>query len=192
MDAFPLPLEAVLVRTGAAKPQKSILVRRAQDGDLRAFEQLYRDHVGHVFAICLRMAGNRRRAEELTQDSFVRAWETLGTFRGESAFSSWLHRVAVNVVLLALRSERRYSSRVESTDDLTRHDRSGNESLPGELADLENAIAQLPGQARIIFVLHDVEGYKHEEIAEFMGLSVGTSKAQLHRARRLLRKMIER
>ena len=191
MDVVPFPLEAVLVHTGAAKPQKSILVQRAQDGDVRAFEQLYRDHVGHIFAICLRMSGNRRRAEELTQDSFVQAWETIGTFRGESAFSSWLHRVAVNTVLLALRSERRYSSRVESTDDLTRHDRSGNEQLPGELSDLENAIAQLPGQARVIFVLHDVEGYKHGEIAEYMGLSVGTSKAQLHRARRLLRKMIE-
>lgn len=178
-------------RLQEASPQIPDLVRRAQSGDVRAFEKIYREHEGRVFAVCLRMIGNNSRAEELTQDVFVRAWEMLATFRGESAFSSWLHRVAVNIVLVSIRSERRYQERVETVDDLERFDRENSLSRPGESLDLETAIAKLPAQARAIFVLHDIEGYRHGEIAKNMGLAVGTTKAQLHRARKLLREALE-
>lgn len=191
MIARPLSVEAVLERTEFGAPHIPDLVRRAQSGDAGAFEQLYREHVGRVFAVCIRMVGNSQRAEELTQDTFVRIWEMLGSFRGESAFSSWLHRVAVNVVLVGIRSSKRYQSRVESTDDLEKHDREDQRRFDAERLDLEQAIAGLPPQARAIFVLHDIEGFKHEEIAEQMGLAVGTTKAQLHRARRLLREVLE-
>ncbi len=186
-----IPAEPLLERRESPEPHIPDLVRLAQEGDVRAFEQLYRENVGRVFAVCVRMVGSAQRAEELTQDTFVRVWEMLSSFRGESAFSSWVHRVAVNIVLVDFRSAKRYHSRVESTDDMTRHDREGAPGFPGERLDLEKAIAGLPPQARAIFVLHDIEGFKHEEIAEQMGLAVGTSKAQLHRARKLLREVLE-
>ena len=192
MIARHLPAEAVLARTEPGAPHIPDLVRRAQSGDVEAFQQVYREHVGRVFAVCVRMVGNSQRAEELTQDTFVRAWEMLGSFRGESAFSSWLHRVAVNIVLLNIRSAKRYQSRVESTGDITEHDQEDSIRFPGDRLDLEKAIAGLPPQARAIFVLHDIEGFKHEEIAEQMELAVGTTKAQLHRARKLLREVLER
>lgn len=175
----------------ASAPDIPDIVQRAQRGDTRAFEQLYREHCGRVYAVCLRIAADRGRAEELTQDVFVRAWDSLTSFRGDSAFSSWLHRIAVNAVLVDLRTRKRYMARVESTDDLVRFDRTGNEFSWGEHLDLEKAIAALPPQARAIFILHDIEGYRHEEIAEQMELAVGTSKAQLHRARRLLREALK-
>ncbi|MEX2115877.1 MAG: RNA polymerase sigma factor [Bacteroidota bacterium] len=183
--------EALLDRPQEASPHIPDLVRRAQGGDVRAFEQLYREHEGRVYAVCLRIIANTSRAEELTQDVFVRVWEMLGTFRGESAFSSWLHRVAVNIVLVDIRSERRYQQRVTTVDDLEQYDREHPMTGPGESIDLETAMARLPKQARAIFVLHDIEGYRHEEIAKTMGLAVGTTKAQLHRARKLLREVLE-
>jgi RNA polymerase sigma-70 factor (ECF subfamily) len=137
----------------------------------------------------MRIVSDATRAGELTQDVFVRVWKTLPSFRGESAFSSWLHRVAVNVVLIDLRTEKRYQSRVATVDDLEPLEQPGQMN-PGESLDLEEAISRLPKQARAIFVLHDIEGYRHEEIAEQLGLAVGTSKAQLHRARRLLREAL--
>lgn len=160
--------------------------------DEAAFEALYRQHVGRVYALCLRLAGNGSRAQELTQDVFVRAWEKLATFRGESAFSSWLHRLAVNVVLQDRRAERRRENRVFATDDLEAMEPAGGTHYPGTTMDLEQAIAGLPDGARTVFVLHDVEGYRHEEIAGMMGLAPGTSKAQLFRARRLLREALDR
>lgn len=164
-------------------------VRRAQAGDESAFEALYREHVGRVYAICLRMSADARRAEELTQDAFVRAWERLGSFRGESAFSSWLYRIAVNVVLGAWRAEKR---RVRRQDAAAQREGSpAGQRNPGTRLDLERAIAELPPGARRIFVLHDVEGYRHDEIARLTGLAPGTSKAQLHRARRLLREALD-
>ena len=168
------------------------VVCRAKAGDTSAFERLYRENVGRVYAVCLRIVSDTARAEELTQDAFVRAREMLGSFRGESAFSTWLHRVAVNVVLVDLRSHRRRISRVESTDEIELFDTQGQQVPNGTRLDLEDAITSLPPQARAIFTLHDVEGYKHEEIAEQMGLAVGTCKAQLHRARKLLKEVLER
>lgn len=168
------------------------LVQRAQDGDVAAFEQLYRAHTGRIYALCLRMAGNGREAEELTQDVFVRAWEKLAQFRGDSAFGSWLHRLAVNVVLGTWRSRGRRRQRIVAMDEVGHLDDPHHEPQPRLLIDLERAIAGLPAGARTIFVLHDIEGYRHREIAATTGLAIGTSKAQLHRARRLLREALGR
>jgi RNA polymerase sigma-70 factor (ECF subfamily) len=171
------------------------LVRRAQAGDRVAFEQLYRDNVGRVYALCYRMAGTADLAEELAQDVFVRVWQKLGSFRGESAFSSWLHPLTVNVALSERRSRRRRVARVMTTDDLTDFERPGPPTRsdgPESGFDLERALATLPPGARAVFVLHDVEGYKHAEIARLTGVATGTSKAQLHRARKLLREALTR
>jgi RNA polymerase sigma-70 factor (ECF subfamily) len=166
-------------------------VRAAQNGDLVAFEQLYRDNVGRVHAVCFRMAGDAALAEELTQDVFVRAWQKLSSFRGDSAFSTWLHPLAINVALSERRSRRRRLARVMHTDDLTPFERPGRPAGPEAALDLERALNILPDGARAVFVLHDVEGYKHEEIGELIGVATGTSKAQLHRARRLLREALQ-
>jgi RNA polymerase sigma-70 factor (ECF subfamily) len=166
-------------------------VAAAAAGDRRAFERIYRAHIGRVFALCVRMCGDRALAEELTQDVFVRAWGKLGSFRGESAFSTWLHRLAVNVVLNARKSEGRHRARHESMDEEGADEVEGTIPIaPGEMLDVDAAVARLPAGARRVFVLHDVEGYKHEEIAEMSGVTVGACKAQLHRARMLLRRSL--
>jgi RNA polymerase sigma-70 factor (ECF subfamily) len=171
-------------------------VARAAAGDRGAFERLYRQNVNRVFSLCVRMVADRERAEELTQDVFVRAWEKLHLFRGESSFSTWLHRLTVNVVLNARKSDGRQKSRFEENDEEAGMDAHagvvGMPLAPGDLLDLEQAIAKLPPGARRVFVLHDVEGYKHEEIAEQLGVTSGATKAQLHRARLLLREALNR
>ena len=166
------------------------LVESARRGERGAFESLYHEHVGRVHALCLRMCGDSGRAEELTQDVFVRAWNRLDSFRGDAAFGTWLHRIAVNAVLQKRRSDRRREQRVE-TREVFDHELPVTRERPGERMDLERAIAGLPEGARAIFLLHDVQGYKHHEIADMMGIAVGTTKAQLHRARRLLREALE-
>jgi RNA polymerase sigma-70 factor (ECF subfamily) len=162
----------------------------AAAGDARAFERLYRGHVARIHGLARRMAGDDE-AGDLTQMIFVRTWQKLGTFRGESKFGTWLHRVAINVIL-----GRRASMKVERE---RRHE--GDEifeTLPSRPAgtehrlDFDRAIVRLPRGARQIFVLHDVEGFKHEEIADMLKINIGTSKAQLHRARMLLRGHLER
>ena len=171
------------------------LIQRAQQGDRAAFEALYRAHAGRVYALCLRLTADRAQAEERTQDAFVRAWERLATFRGESAFSSWLYRLTVNEVLLGRRAQRRRGARIVTTDDpAALEPRSGAIVAwgAGTTLDLERAVAALPPGAREVFVLHDVEGYRHDEIAQLTGIAVGTSKAQLFRARRLLREALNR
>jgi len=164
---------------------EAVDVRLAVAGDTRAFERLYRAHAGRVHALARRMA-DASEADELTQEVFVRAWQGLAGFRGDAAFSTWLHRVAVNVILTrraayAVRRERMVEGD-EAFDELPAPARGREHGV-----DLERAIARLPEGARRVFVLHDVEGYKHEEIAATLGVTAGTSKAQLHRARLLLR-----
>ena len=166
------------------------LVTRAAGGDVEAFEELYRRSVGRVFALCLRMCGDRSTAEELTQEAFVRAWQNLPSFRGDSAFSTWMHRLTVNVVLGHRRSAGRRRTRETAAGEDWFPDGGVTREHPGDAVDLERAIAGLPERARTVFVLHDVEGYKHSEIARVAGMAVGTSKAQLNRARRLLRKAL--
>ncbi len=180
----------------APEPRRDVneLVSAAQGGDELAFRSLYDQTVGRVHALCLRLVSDPAAAEELTQDVFVRAWERLASFRGESAFSTWLHRLAVNVALTERRARGRREKRIFPAGELEDLEKEGTGSAisPGTRMDLEQAIAALPAGARTVFVLHDIEGYQHDEIAAMSGLAAGTSKAQLFRARRLLREMLDR
>ena len=177
-------------------PHPDDLVARAQAGDQTAFRDLYRQHAGRVYALCLRLTGDGREAEERTQDVFVRLWTKLRSFRGDSAFSSWLHRLAVNVVLNERRTTGRRERRVKPAEDpedvVGAQHAAPVQNSAGLSIDLERAIAQLPDGAREVFVLYDIEGYAHGEIAQLVGIAEGTSKAQLFRARRLLREKLER
>src|SRR5688572_23532093 len=172
------------------------LARRAQRGDVEAFERLYRAHATRVRALCLRLCADDQRAEESAQDAWVRAWERLPTWRGDAAFGTWMHRLTVNVVLESFRAERRRLARValaaDEDDDEDDADAAVPASEPGDALDLERSIARLPRGARTVFVLHDVEGYQHSEIAAMTGLAEGTLRAQLCRARRLLMGMLDR
>ena len=152
-------------------------IRRAQAGDVNAFELLYREHAGRIFALCLRLqAGNSAEATELMQDVFIKAWRRLATFRGDCAFSSWLHRMAVNTMLENARSDRRRVARVLPMDDTSLLPGAARSSGVELKMDMEDAIASLPKGARLAFVLHDVEGYQHQEIAEQLSVTVGTVK----------------
>jgi len=170
-------------------------VALAAAGDRQAFERLYRTHANRVYSLCARMSGSRSKGEELTQDVFVRTWEKLPQFRGESAFSTWLHRLAVNVVLMHFRQKGLLETSLEQTlepqhEGEPRREFGANDIfLTGSIdrLTLENAIAGLPPGYRMVFVLHDVEGYEHNEIAEMLGCSIGNSKSQLHKARMKLR-----
>ena len=159
-------------------------IRQAQRSDAQAFEALYRLHVDKVYGLCLRMTGNVSEAEDSTQEAFIQAWNKLGKFRGDSAFATWLHRIAVNTVLGRIRKSKREQDRIQAVADAM-------PTLPatgdtGELRDLSEAVDKLPAGARHVFVLHAVYGYSHDEAASMLGIAAGTSKAQLHRARRLL------
>ena len=177
----------------AADPE-SELVAAAAAGDARAFEQLYRAHVARVYGLCVRLVnGDRAKAEQYAQDAFVRAWESLRTFRGGSRFSTWLHRLTVNVVLGEHRLLRRWVSFDDLAPDgdyLTDVVGGHPQAQIGDRMDLERALSRLPKGARAVLILHDVEGYRHDEIAELTGIAVGTSKAQLHRARKLMKELL--
>lgn len=160
--------------------------RRAQAGDVRAFERLYRAHVGRVHGLARRMIG-WEGADEVTQDVFVRAWQKIGSYRGEAAFGTWLHRLAVNVMLTRRSWLGTQRSRWASDDAAIDSAHAVPVHVDAGL-DMERAIARLPEGARRVFVLHDVEGYRHEEIARLLGVTSGTTKAQLHRARHMLRR----
>ena len=181
--------DTFIARTAAFPSEDERLLEAARDGDRRAFESLYRQHVGRVYAICLRLTANVQSAEDLTQEAFIRAWHRLAGFRGDSAFATWLYRLTVNVVLDQQRAQRPWFRRVVAIDDTT-------EVVPAPVVcnadqhDLESAIRKLPPAARTVFVLHDVEGWQHDEIAARTGTAVGTSKAHLHRARRLLKEWL--
>lgn len=166
---------------------------RAAAGDFRAFERLYRAHVARVHALARRML-SADEAAEATQDAFVRAWQKIGQFRGDAAFGTWLHRLAVNVFLARRQALRLLRERHVDDDTALAAvpARGPGPTNAGVALDLEAAIAELPPGARQVFVLHDVEGYRHDEIAGLMGVTVGTTKAQLHRARMLLRDCLDR
>jgi RNA polymerase sigma-70 factor, ECF subfamily len=166
-------------------------VRRAQRGDVLAFEHVYKAHAPAIHQLCRRMCGDDRLARELVQDVFVRAWERMPTFRGESAFATWLHRLAVNVVL----GQRR--SRARSTDRLVTISESSSTTRPPDhesdaRIDLEAALVRLPERARTVFLLHDVYGYSHDEIAATTGMAAATSRVQLWRAHRALIRLLDR
>ena len=161
-------------------------IQQAAAGDVRAFEQLYRTHLARVHSLVRRMTGGVD-ADELTQDVFVRVWQKLSTFRGDSAFGTWLHRLAVNVVIERFRADATRRQRLHDGEAI--FETLAAPARPRDISlDFETALEKLPDGAREIFVLHDVEGYKHHEIGTLLGISPGTSKAQLHRARMMLRK----
>ena len=164
---------------------EKMLITLVKQNDIQAFEQLYRLHSGRVYALCLRLTANHALAEELSQEAFVRAWQKIRTFRGESSFSSWLYRLTTNVVFSSMRKNQ---IKQLSIEDLNDADSPVVKHLDiGTIKDMEKAIRKLPDGARHIFVLHDIEGYQHNEISEMTGLAIGTSKTQLHRARKLLK-----
>ncbi len=168
---------------------ESLDAKRAAAGDQQAFERLYRRHVARIHTMTRRMAGPDA-ADDLTQDIFVRAWDKLATFRGESAFGTWLYRLGVNVVLSRRRSDKNDRIWILEDDGAMA---AASHAAPHHASrmDLDSAIARLPDGARKVFVLHDVEGWTHEEIAAQMGLVPGTSKSQLSRARAALRRMLD-
>jgi RNA polymerase sigma-70 factor, ECF subfamily len=176
------------------------IIERAQQHDHEAFETIYHLHQRRVYGLCLRMLKNVEQAEDLTQEAFIQAFRRLNTYRGESAFSTWLHRVTVNVVLMSLR---RKTLPTTSLDALTEPSSDGAPGVDIGTADnhlrmavdrlqLERAIDDLPPGYKIIFILHDIEGYEHNEIADLLGCSIGNSKSQLHKARMRLRTLLTR
>lgn len=185
MPTRALNLEAPALSTSPESDDVTLAAR----GDAHAFRRLYDGHKDRVFALARRMTDSERAAE-LTQDVFVRAWQKLATFRGEARFSTWLHRLAVNLILSQRASDATRRSRFIS-DEMLLESAQARPSQRELTMDFETAIAQLPVGARSVFVLHDVEGYKHEEIGRLLGISTGTTKAQLHRARILLRRHLE-
>lgn len=176
-------------------------IRLAQQGEERGFERIYQLHSQRVYALCLRMMrGNAAEAEDLTQEAFLQLFRKIGTFRGESAFSTWLHRLAFNVVLMRLR---RRSYEAVSLDEMLepRENTPGVQKYIGrrdprlsgsvDRIDLERALKQLPPGYRAVFILHDVQGYRHKQIADIQGCSLGNSKSQLHKARARMRRLLQ-
>lgn len=189
--------------TGARKLQgekfsEAEAIERAKQGDAEAFETLYHLHKRRVYSLCLRMTANTAAAEDLTQEAFLQLFRKIATFRGESAFSTWLHRMAVNVVLMQLRRKGLavvpLEDTVESEEESPRKEPGAEDiRLTGSIDRLElrRAIEDLPQGYRTIFLLHDVEGYEHNEIATMVGCSIGNSKSQLHKARMKLRELLK-
>jgi RNA polymerase sigma-70 factor, ECF subfamily len=175
-------------------------IRRAQAGDAAAFEFLYQLHSRRVYALCLRMVNNPADAEDLMQEAFLQLFRKIGTFRGESAFSTWLHRMTVNVVLMRLRKKSLPTDSLEETLDPDAENSSPKRDVGApdlrlsgavDRVNLERSIGQLPPGYRTVFILHDIQGYEHNEIADIMGCSVGNSKSQLHKARTRLRELLQ-
>jgi RNA polymerase sigma-70 factor, ECF subfamily len=189
--------------TDAKKQQGSKLseaeaIERAKQGDAEAFEALYNLHKRRVYSLCLRMTANTAAAEDLTQEAFLQLFRKIGTFRGESAFSTWLHRMSVNVVLMQLRKKGlplvSLEETMETEEDAPRKELGADDPrLAGSVdrMQLQRSIASLPPGYRMIFLLHDVEGYEHNEIAGMVGCSIGNSKSQLHKARMKLREILK-
>ncbi len=174
----------MVTASASTMSDEAALIARAQDGDARAFESLYRLNIDRVYGLCLRMTGNVGEAEDCAQEAFIQAWNKLDKFRGDSAFGTWMHRIAVNAVLGRIRKSKREQDRIQVVAETASSPASIGDS--GELRDLSDAIDRLPEGARHVFVLSAVYGYSHEEASNMLGIAVGTSKAQLHRARRLL------
>lgn len=173
-----------------------ILTQSAAKGDMKAFEEIYNRHHRRVYSLCLRMLQNTAEAEDLTQEVFIQLYRKIGSFRGDSAFTTWLHRLTVNQVLMHFRKRTvKFEKTTEEGETPVQivpgTENSGKMPIVDKIA-LENAIAQLPTGYKNVFVLHDVEGYEHEEVARILGCSVGTSKSQLHKARLKMRKLLQK
>jgi RNA polymerase sigma-70 factor, ECF subfamily len=188
--------EAKLSVAEIDKPQPTDyeLAQKASAGDLTAFEELYRRHFRRVYSLCLRMTANPEEAEDLTQETFIQLHKKIGSFRGDSAFTTWLHRMTVNQVLMHFRRRKSrpefLTAEGETPAQIVQGTENHNRMPVVDKIVLENAITKLPPGYRAVFVLHDVEGYEHGEIAKMLGISEGTSKSQLHKARLKLRGLI--
>lgn len=175
----------------AAQSAEQLDVQAAARGDAKAFERLYRAHISKVYGLCWRLCdGDGAKADQAAQDAFVRAWEKLGSFRGESAFGTWLHRLTVNVVLGEHRLLKRWTTFEDAEESGAPEPSHHPTASLGERIDIERALTRLPKGARAVLVLHDLEGWQHDEIAAATGIAVGTSKAQLHRARKLMKEFL--
>ena len=167
--------------------QETYLVEQSKNGDRKAYEQLYKNNVGKVHGLCLRMCGQKELAEDLTQEAFVKAWQKLDSFRGESAFGSWLYRLTSNLVIGYLRQQTKW--KMECFSEV--HENTlGFASVHEERPDLDTALMSLPEQARVVVILHEYLGYQHNEISDMTGMAVGTSKSQLHRAKSMLKSSV--
>lgn len=166
-------------------PQTNQLIELCKRGDKEAFYRLYQLHVGRVYALCLRLTGQVSLAEEATQEVFIQVWQKLHNYHGESQFSTWLHRVASNVTISYLRAQKSFWKRMLNIEDDVSDSLVAEEGIEG--IPFAEHVAKLPERARMVFVLHAIEGYRHDEIAEMMNIAVGSSKAQFHRAKQLLK-----
>ena len=193
LPAFQAPAAEVPLDRAAADLD---LCRMAEGGNIAAFELLYERYHRRTYSLCLRMTSSQTEAEDLTQEVFIQLFRKIGSFRGDSAFSTWLHRLTVNQVLMHFRrrsvKNERTSEDGEMPEQAVRGTSDPNKMAVVDRIALKNAIAQLPNGYRNVFVLHDVEGFEHEEVARMMGISVGTSKSQLHKARLKLRGLLIR
>jgi RNA polymerase sigma-70 factor (ECF subfamily) len=187
-------------RTESSELSEAEAIRLAQRGDAAAFERIYRLHSRRVYALCLRMVGNTAEDEDLTQEAFLQLFRKIHTFRGESAFSTWLHRLSVNVVLMRLRKKSLAETSLEETTEPDEESAGPRKEVGGpdlrlsgsiDRVHLQRAIDRLPPGYKSVFVLHDIQGYEHNEIAELMGCSIGNSKSQLHKARTRLRELLQ-
>lgn len=197
-DVFPVFSSnevAVNATVEAAPLSDHALAISAGHGDMQAFEQLYERHNRRVYSLCLRMTQNSAEAEDLAQEAFVQLFRKIGSFRGESAFTTWLHRLTVNQVLMHFRKRSVKSERTteegETPVQIVRGTENPNKMPVLDRISLDNALKQLPPGYRSVFLLHDVEGHEHEEIAKILGVAVGTSKSQLHKARMKLRRLLK-
>jgi len=198
-DAVPTGLVARTRPTQTGELTEAEAIRRAQQGDAAAFERIYRLHGRRVYALCLRMVGNTAEAEDLAQEAFLQLFRKIATFRGESAFSTWLHRLSVNVVLMRLRKKTLAATSLDEQNESDEESSGARKDIGGpdlrlsgsvDRVNLERAVQRLPPGYRSIFVLHDVQGYEHNEIASIMKCSIGNSKSQLHKARMRLRELL--
>lgn len=180
---------AMVSVTQQATMDEATWIARAQRSDAQAFESLYRLHVDRIYGLCLRMTGNVSEAEDCTQEAFIQVWNQLAKFRGDSAFATWIHRIAVNAVLGRMRKSRREQDRIQVATEASTSPASVGDTA--NLRDLSDAVDRLPQGARHVFVLYAIYGYSHEEAGNMLGIATGTSKAQLHRARRLLAQQLK-
>lgn len=195
LGIFENEVKETIIKTDATSPDFA-LTQAAGKGDMTAFEELYTRHHRRVYSICLRMLQNTHEAEDLTQEVFIQLYRKIGSFRGDSAFTTWLHRMTVNQVLMHFRKRTvKYEKTTEEGETpvqiVVGTENLGKMQIVDKIS-IDNAIEQLPTGYKNVFVLHDVEGYEHEEVAKILGCSVGTSKSQLHKARLKMRKLLNK
>ncbi|AWL12637.1 RNA polymerase sigma factor CarQ [Saliniradius amylolyticus] len=180
--------EVIQAQNSFVDKTEQALIKACIDGDMSAYQQLYERHVGKVHALCWRLTGDKGMAEDATQEVFIQIWRKLGNFQGQSRFSTWLHSVTSNVCISYMRKQKGWLGRIFNIEDTD----AANEPAPAQTheIDLDALVSRLPERARVVFVLHAIEGYRHEEVAKMTGMAVGSSKAQFHRAKQMLKEWV--